>query len=225
MNAKTYIFTYFILLLPMVQAGTIIGTVQAQGKQSDELASGSDKYSSRKYKFIKKLNYRDLEDIVVYLDLSTSSLTNSKENKKARIVQENATFKPHVLPVNLGTTVEFPNLDNIYHNAFSFSEAKPFDLGLYKKDSKQITFNKPGKVDVFCSIHKTMHCIILVLDSPYFDKINESGSYRISDIPQGTYTLRVWHERMPTQEKTVEVPEKGTVTVNFILGITGLPTY
>ena len=139
-------------------------------------------------------------------------------------MQEGAQFSPHVLPIVAGTKVEWPNNDRIYHNVFSFSEPKNFDLGLYKSgESKAVTFDKPGRVDVFCSIHSSMSCIVLVMENPYFTKADEKGVYSITNIPPGTYKLKVWHERLPPQQKEITVTEKGDVKVDFTMGITGLP--
>ena len=127
----------------------------------------------------------------------------------------------------VGTTVEWPNYDDIYHNVFSMSDAKQFDLGLYKGDppGKRVTFDKPGRVDVFCSIHENMHCIILVLENPYFASTDENGDYKIRDVPPGTYKVKAWHERLPAAERQIIVPTNGEVKVNFVLGIKNLPQY
>jgi hypothetical protein len=143
-----------------------------------------------------------------------------------RIAQKSAVFYPHVLPVMVGTTVEWPNEDEIYHNVFSVSDAKPFDLGLYKHpEVKRVTFDKPGRVDIFCSIHSTMNCIILVLENPWFASTDASGAYAIRDIPPGTYRLRAWHERLPSQTKDVTVTGDGEIKVDFLLGVRNLPQY
>jgi hypothetical protein len=107
---------------------------------------------------------------------------------------------------------------------FSFSDPKQFDLGLYKSgDSKSVTFDKPGRVDVFCSIHSTMNCILLVMENPFFAKADDKGQYAITNVPAGSYKLKAWHERLPMQEKAITVPEQGDVRVDFTMGITGLP--
>jgi hypothetical protein len=135
-------------------------------------------------------------------------------------------FSPHVLPVVAGTTVEWPNQDDIYHNVFSISEAKQFDLGLYKHpEVKRVQFDRAGRVDAFCSIHKSMNCIILVLENPYFATSDAQGRYHIANVPPGTYKLKAWHERLPSLTKEVTVPENGEVRVDFILGILNLPKY
>ena len=125
----------------------------------------------------------------------------------------------------VGTTVNWPNNDDIFHNVFSYSDAKPFDLGLYKApEVKSVTFDKPGQVDVFCSIHADMNCVVLVLENPYFGKTDGKGAYVIRDVPAGTYKLEsLARSRLPAQRQEIVVPETGEVKVDFTLGITGLP--
>jgi len=136
-------------------------------------------------------------------------------------------FSPHVLPIMVGATVEWPNNDKIYHNVFSMSDAKQFDLGLYKGNppEKRVTFDKPGRVDVYCSIHENMHCVVLVLENPYFATTDKNGNYKIPDVPPGIYKLKVWHERLPADEREITVPTNGEVKVDFVLGIKNLPQY
>jgi plastocyanin len=143
-----------------------------------------------------------------------------------KINQKGAMFSPHVLPVMVGATVEWPNQDEILHNVFSISDTKPFDLGLYKHpELKRVTFDKPGRVDAFCSIHKAMHCIILVLENPYFTVADDRGRYAIPNVAAGTYKLKAWHERLPSQTRELTVGSTGETRADFVLGITGLPKY
>src|SRR4029079_18714624 len=121
-------------------------------------------------------------------------------------------FLPHVLPIVAGTTVEWPNNDDIFHNVFSMSEANPFDLGLYKNpDVKRVPFNKAGRVDVFCSIHANMNCVVDVLENPWFAVADAGGKYAITNVPPGTYKLKAWHERLPSQTQEITVPAEGEV--------------
>jgi len=207
------------------QAGTITGAVRAQGKAGSEQAAGGGKYDSRKFKFIERMDYSEMRDFVVYIDQALPDKAVPPAKPLQVVAQQDATFTPHVLPIVVGTTVEWPNQDEIFHNAFSFSESKPFDLGLYKEKVKSVTFDKPGRVDVFCSIHTSMHCIVLVLENPFYAATDAKGRYTIPNIPAGTYRLKAWHERLPGQTREVTVPAEGEITVDFTLGITGLPQY
>jgi len=217
------------LLTNVMVAGTVTGNVHAQGKDAVADDSEGGKYDSRKLKFAEKVNYSSLKDFVIYIEGPVAGSTNAPgrakvETTRNKVTQEGAQFSPHVLPVVAGTTVEWPNNDRIYHNVFSFSDAKQFDLGLYKSgDSKSVTFEKPGRVDVFCSIHSTMSCIVLVMDNPHFATADEKGRYSITNVPPGTYKLKAWHERLPMQEKVITIPAEGELKVDFTMGITGLP--
>src|SRR3569833_1168616 len=172
-----------------------------------------------------------MRDFVVYAEgafgrnVARSTYVTSEATR--RIAQHGAMFTPHVLPVMAGTTVEWPNDDAIFHNVFSVSDAKNFDLGLYKGNpqNKRITFDKAGRVDVFCSIHSEMHCIVLVLENPYFASTDGDGNYKILNVPPGKYKLKAWHERLPADEKEITVPETGEVRMDFTLGIKNLPQY
>ena len=213
-------------------AGTITGTVRAEGKAAANNGTATDgAYANRKYKFAEKVDYSAMHDFVVYLEgpvgTNSAPATNVVQVATMRVAQHDALFSPHVLPVMVGTTVEWPNNDSIFHNVFSMSDAKQFDLGLYKDSppEKHVTFDKPGRVDVFCSIHENMHCIVLVLENPYFASTDENGRYAITNIPPGTYKLKAWHERLPADEREITVPASGEVRADFTLSIKNLPKY
>lgn len=210
---------------PQIIAGEITGRVTAVGKEKAQEDIADGEYESQKYKFLERVNYDDLTDFVVFIDQPMPG--GRPPAKPVQIViQKDGTFTPHVLPVMVGTTVEWPNQDRIYHNVFSMSDAKSFDLGLYKSNEvRRVTFDKPGKVDVYCSIHSKMNCIILVLENPYFAVTDKKGIYKISNVPAGTYKVKAWHERIPKQIKEVNVPMNGQVMLDFVLSITGLPSY
>jgi plastocyanin len=225
MKTLRLIIQLFFVVAVTAHGGTISGTVRAEGKQGADADAAGGKYDSRKFKFVDKIDYDDLHDFIVYIDQPLAEKTAPPAAPMQMVVQKDASFSPHILPLLVGTTVEWPNRDNIYHNAFSMSEAKPFDLGMYKDQTKSLTFDKPGRVDVFCSIHKDMHCVILVLENPYFASTDAKGRYKITNVPAGTYKLRAWHERMPGLVKEITVPAEGEVSLDFTLGITGLPQY
>jgi plastocyanin len=215
----------FLLLLLPARAGTISGRIRAEGPALAQEAGGDGAYSSRRYKFAERVNYDELEDFVVSIDQPVEAQPAASGPMPA-VVQRDASFDPHVLPIAVGTVVRWPNEDDIFHNVFSMSEAKEFDLKLYKTEKvPEITFDKAGRVDVFCSIHSKMHCIVLVLPSRFFAKADRRGRYAIRGVPAGTYRLRAWQERMPSQVKQVVVPADGDVKVDFVLGLGDLPKY
>jgi len=203
-------------------AGAIRGSVRAQPNPAAETENRTDNYESRKYKFAEKVDYASLRDFVVYVDQPVTP-PPPPPTKLAQVLQEGVDFKPHVLPILVGTSVEWPNKDDIFHNVFSDSDANRFDLGLFKHPSKTVPFLKPGRVDVFCSIHSKMHCIILVLENPYFAATDAKNNYEILNIPAGKYRLKAWHERVPAQIREVVVPETGEIRVDFTLGVQDLP--
>ena len=208
-------------------AGTIVGTVRGVAPSGGaEGSGGGGGYDSRRYKFAERIDYDHLRDFVVYIDQPVSEITPGAPRLAAITTQKDANFEPHVLPVAVGTTVRWPNEDDIYHNVFSMSDAKSFDLGFYKKErTPELTFDKVGRIDVFCSIHTRMHCVILVVPNPFFTTADAKGRFVIQNVPAGTYHLRAWHERLPSQVLDVTVPAEGEVKVDFKLGLGELPKY
>jgi len=207
-------------------AGTIVGTVRASALSGAPEASGGGAYDSRRYKFVEKIDYEHLRDLIVYIDQPVAEPAPAGPQLAAVTTQKDASFDPHVLPVAVGTTVRWPNEDEIFHNVFSMSDVKPFELGFYKRDKvPEVTFDQVGRVDVFCAIHTKMHCIILVLPSAHFAVADANGRFVLKGVPAGTYKLRAWHERMPAQTKVVVVPAEGEVAVDFKLGLGELPKY
>lgn len=140
-------------------------------------------------------NHRDLSGVVIWLrplDVDAVPLAP----KRARMVQKNKRFNPHVLTVETGAIVDFPNFDPIFHNAFSNFSGQLFDIGLYPPgSSRSIHFERPGVVRVFCNIHPTMSALIVVLSSPYFTSTNRNGDFTIPAVPPGSYELHVFYER------------------------------
>ena len=152
---------------------------------------------------------------VVYLEGAASK---SSALPKKQVLQKDLVFSPGLLPVQVGTTVEFPNLDDTYHNIFSYSPAKRFDLGRYRPDERPIpsqTFDKPGLVTLRCDIHEHMRGLILVVDTPHFVTTDAEGRYKLSGVPPGRYTLKAWIDSKTTHERPVEVKSGSTVRADF----------
>ena len=211
----------FLISLGGLRGGTITGTIAALGPPTPAEAGGSGAYASRRYKFVEKIDYDALTDFVIYIDQLVAPPAGPAAKK---VVQKNATFEPHVLPIVVGTTVLWPNEDDIFHNVFSMTETQDFNLGFYKKEKvPTVPFDKLGRVDVFCAIHPNMHCIILVLPNPFFAVADAKRRFMIKDVPAGTYRLKAWQERLPSQVKEIVVPAEGEVKVDFVLGVAELP--
>lgn len=120
---------------------------------------------------------------------------------RPRLDQRGKRFVPHVIVVQRGSEVDFPNSDPFFHNVFSLYDGKRFDLGLYASgESRPVLFNRPGVSYIFCNIHPQMSAIVVALDTPYFGTSDRAGNITISDVPEGRYNLRVWHERTKSEE-------------------------
>lgn len=135
-----------------------------------------------------------------------------------QIIQKDLIFTPSLLPVRTGTKVEFPNLDDTYHNVFSFSPAKRFDLGRHRPEDKPVpsqTFDKPGLITLRCDIHEHMRAIVLVLDTPHFVISDPAGNFKLSGLPAGNYKLKAWINSSTTLEKAVNLTGSNTVNLNF----------
>jgi hypothetical protein len=134
------------------------------------------------------------------------------------MIQKDLTFVPSLLPVQAGTKVEFPNLDDTYHNIFSYSAAKRFDLGRYRADEKPVpsqVFDTPGLVTLHCDIHEHMRALILVLATPYFTMTDPDGRFRLGGLPAGRYTLKAWIDSRTTLERAVELAGDTRLQVDF----------
>ncbi len=151
---------------------------------------------------------------VVYLETAPSGAFEEPVQARGRMDQRNETFVPHVLAIRIGTTVDFPNNDRIYHNVFSLSPARRFDLGRYAVGrSKAVRFDRPGVVRVFCDIHSHMNAFILVFSHRFFAITQPDGRYQLPPVPPGSYTVVAWHEGevRATRQVTVRAGEAAVV--------------
>jgi plastocyanin len=172
-------------------AGTITGTIKARG-------------------------VRDARDIVVYLE-NVEGVFELPEEKPV-VDQKNLIFIPHILPVLMGTTVQFSNSDSVQHNVFSPSKCCKFNLGTYGAGIvREITFDKTGNVALLCNVHAEMSSFIIVLQNPYFALTGPDGIFTIKDVPPGTYTLKTWHQKLKGKKQEVTVIECDSVAVDLEL--------
>jgi plastocyanin len=160
----------------------------------------------------------DLVRSVVYLESAPRGAFETSEGGHAVMDQRNETFVPHVLAIMTGTTVDFPNSDKFYHNVFSLSRARTFDLGRYAAgNSRPVRFDRPGIVRVFCDIHSHMNAFVLVFSHPFFAVTDAEGRYRIENVPPGTYGVVAWYEGTPSDVRPVTVPDGGVTELDFTL--------
>jgi plastocyanin len=152
---------------------------------------------------------------VVYLD---GNFPRPASLPTKEVEQKDLTFIPALLPIEVGTKVQFPNLDDQYHNIFSYSPAKRFDLGRYRPEERPIPsvmFDKPGLVTLRCDIHEHMRGLILVLSTPYFVMTDAAGRFRLDKLPAGRHTLKAWIDSRTTREKPIDLKEGQTLHVDL----------
>ena len=201
---------YVVACTSLAAQGTIEGRVELPKGQSAPVML-------KRYEVVTKggVLSTDPPIAVVYLEGAGSK---AAAPPKKQVLQKDLMFSPGLLPVQVGTTVEFPNLDDTYHNIFSYSPAKRFDLGRYRPDERPIpsqTFDKPGLVTLRCDIHEHMRGLILVVDTPHFVTTDADGRYRLTGVPPGKYTLKAWLDSKTTHERPVEVNRGSTARIDF----------
>ncbi len=143
---------------------------------------------------------------------SLKSKISNIESERAVIDQRDKKFIPRVLPVRVGTRVTFPNNDDVWHNVFSTSEAKKFNLGLYPPGkTRNVTFDKPGVVRILCNVHPHMEAYVVVKEHPFFAVSDSRGNYRLDKVPVGKYRLEIWHPELGTKVEPFNMVRGGEV--------------
>lgn len=210
MNILKLSLSAFLVMLLAVNAGSVLlsGKIPINSKTSDKQKS-SGAYPGRVVKRNTDPKINSLRKAVVYL-IPQNSTDLPKPTEKARLDQIDFNFIPHILAIQAGTTVDFYNLDPVFHNVFSFSKPKKFDLGRYPKNHfKSVTFDKPGLIKLFCEIHSDMSAYILVLNTPFFTYPDLDGQFTL-EVPAGDYYLRVWQEDGDALQTQIKVPDTQT---------------
>lgn len=160
----------------------------------------------------------DLRRGVVYLETAPAAAFEGAEPVRAVLDQRNETFVPHVLAVTAGTVVDFPNSDRTYHNVFSLSKIKRFDLGRYAAGrSKPVQFDRPGVVRVFCDIHSHMSAFVLVFNHRFFSVADQDGRFRIDGIPAGSYNVIAWYEGEARANRPVQIAAGIIADLDFVV--------
>jgi len=159
----------------------------------------------------------ELRHVVVFVKDAPARAT---EPMKVEIRQRDENFIPRVVAVPVGSDVDFPNDDPIYHNVFSLSRTKTFNLGRYPRgDSRSVHVSKPGIIKVFCDIHSHMTATIMVFNHPWFAVVGEDGRFELTGVPPGERKIIAWHERLGDSPVPVRVDAGGVTEANFVLPV------
>jgi plastocyanin len=154
-------------------------------------------------------------DTVVWID-APNATSASPPARRIVLDQRNLAFSPHVLVVRVGTVVDFPNNDRVFHNVFSFRDGKKFDLGMYPVGTlRQVTFDRAGLSRIFCNIHPGMAAYVIAVDSPYFARADSNGAFAIPEIPPGQHTYHAWRPGAAANLTGTWSPASGPLTVTW----------
>jgi plastocyanin len=199
-------------------AGVIRGTLHVPPTTGAKLSPNAYPGQANSVPGIRAVVHGLVSDAVISVDhvpAATESVLTAAA-ARPRLAQKDQAFAPRVVPVAVGTAVDFPNLDPIYHNVFSLSPVKRFDLGKYPQGhSKTIVFNRTGLVNVYCEIHSGMEAFVLVLPHHGFTQPHANGEYQLPDLPAGHYTVRCWQPDLGPITREIDAPENGSVTLDL----------
>ena len=197
------------------QGATVRGRVEIGVPLSTRRPSAS--YATRAVNGPALASGSELRNVVVYLKNVPARATTPV---RTEIRQRDESFFPRVVAVPVGSTVEFPNDDSIYHNVFSLSRAKTFNLGRYPKGtSERVKFDKPGVVKVFCDLHSHMTATVVVFNHPWFAVPQTDGRFELPDVPAGDYQIAAWHERLGDTTQKVKLEAGGNTAADFVLPV------
>jgi plastocyanin len=157
--------------------------------------------------------------VVIYLEgAAPAGIVPASAPPVPQVAQLDRRFSPDLLVISAGSTVSFPNMDPIFHNIFSLSKAKSFDLGSYDQgQSRKVLFPKPGIVDVYCHLHPNMEATIVVTPNRWYARADGSGQYRIPDVPPGQYTIVAWHKYAGFFRKPITITTGHDAVVDFFI--------
>ncbi len=160
----------------------------------------------------------ELSHVVVYLEGAAPTSGNQDALPGGQIEQLNRRFVPDMVVVPAGSTVSFPNMDPIFHNIYSLSKSKSFDLGSYDKgQTRRVTFPKSGIVEIYCHLHPNMQATVVVTPNRWYAQPDRNGHYRIPDVPAGQYTIVAWHKTAGFFRKSVVVKSDHDSPVDFFI--------
>lgn len=207
----------FLLAAGAARAGEIRGTLHmASGVADPATAPGAYPGSARALAAPHHPPRGLVTDAVIWVETLPAGTDVDPAGPVPRLAQKDQAFVPRVLPIAVGTAVDFPNMDPIYHNVFSLSPVRRFDLGKYPRgQSRRVVFEKPGRVNVYCDIHSDMEAFVLVLPHHAFTQPDAAGEFALAHLPAGHYVLRMWHPDRPGLRREVDVPAQGAVHLDL----------
>lgn len=160
-----------------------------------------------------------VNDAVLWIEripASAESALAASPLPRPKLAQKDQCFMPRVVSVAVGGVVDFPNQDPIYHNVFSVSSTRRFDLGKYPKgQSRSVTFNRAGIVNVYCDIHSDMAAFVIVAPNHAYVQPSADGNWAMPDLPPGHYTLHAWHPDFGTFDREVDLSDDKTLALSF----------
>ncbi|HEV2280546.1 MAG TPA: carboxypeptidase regulatory-like domain-containing protein [Acidobacteriaceae bacterium] len=159
--------------------------------------------------------------VVVYLEGAVAqSSAEAGPTSPAEIRQIDRHFLPDLVVVPVGSTVAFPNMDPIFHNIYSLSKAKSFDLGAYDKgETRRVYFPRPGIVEIYCHLHPNMQATVVVTPNRYYARPDKNGHYEISNVPPGHYTLVAWHKTAGFFRQSIDIQAGQSFNVDFLIPV------
>lgn len=213
MFSRSWTYLFKLFLIAILQTFIALHSFAATQQDFDAVVKGMVTIMDKDGASLK-----DRSNVVVFIDGLSQDQIKFAETTPPKMSHKGLRFSPRVFPISKGTSINFLNDDRIFHNVFSLSKSKPFDLGIYPSGSeKLVQFNKPGLVKVYCNIHPNMISNVLVLNSPLFSKTDADGKYEIKNIPEGEFILRVWYEFGEDIRKEIFIKKGGQLEENFIL--------
>ncbi|MBI2818604.1 MAG: hypothetical protein HYX73_01370 [Acidobacteria bacterium] len=163
----------------------------------------------------------EYERTAIYLETDAAALPAPVT---ASLSQRNQRFDPRLVIIPVGSTVSFPNADPIFHNVFSLSPTREFDLGYYPAgESRELAFDKAGIVQVYCHLHTDMNAAIVVVPTRWYLQPDPSGSFAFTGLPAGTYGVMVWHHAAGVFRQKVELSDHGTADLSFDIPLQETP--
>jgi plastocyanin len=212
MSRALFVFTFLGMNAAAMAGGTVEGALTVEAMKPAPSRPG---YVAPQTK--KPVQRPDTAPAIVYLERDDEKYPRTRAGEIVRIRQEGYQFRPPIVAVQAGAKVTFPNMDDEFHNVFSYSKTKRFDLGRFRKDeaSPEVLFDKPGVVNIYCEIHQHMRCFVLVLDTPWFATTDAGGKFTLKNVPPGEYWLRVFQPSEKLLQERVTVTDGKTTTINL----------